>query len=351
MSAKYNPDLIFIQLEPMPYIVRQRYLSHKCALHGVEDYDLKGVENLNDPHPISWEEAIVNPIVLDMSYANQIHNRLDYTKGFTTYSSPQLQEKSVHDNLTNKFVQAVTDYVICDKWSPYHEINNILFEGVMTKQKVLLGDMPEILLRQIIGNTISIGECRDIFKSVLKHLKESNGELDMQSTSLYFYSHIFLAPRDIYISAILKNVLKACVSVLAFVGSPQFYPVQKYWIPPPEGINYTTACFIPKRIFNETDEELIEKQVIFDVMLDTRVWADKYITNPFPYIEQDITKISKEDFNIFKKTFFVNLKKYESFRDKIIEGTRKRKLENKNYETPKIEKLTDASESHINKKL
>lgn len=342
LSAKYTPDLIFIQMEPMPYIARQRFLSHKCALHEVEDYDVKAMENLNEPGPVSWEEAIVDPLILDMSYANQIHHNLDYTKGFITYSSPQLQEKSVHDNLTNKFVQAITDYVICDKWSPYHEINNILYEGVMGKHKVLLGDMPEILLRQIIGNTISIGECRDIFKSVLKQIKDSDGELDIETASYFFYSHIFLAPRDIYMAAMLKNVLKACFSVLAFVGSPHFTPIQKYWIPPPDGINFTTACTIPKRILNETDEDLIEKQAIFDVMLNTRVWADKYVTNPFPYIESDITKIPKEDLELMKRTFFLNLKKYEAFRDKIMENSKRRKLEKgEQNEVPKIEKLTD----------
>jgi len=329
-------------MEPMPYIVRQRFLSHKCALHEVEDYHIKGVDNLNDPKPLSWQEAIVNPLILDMSYSNQIHLNLDYTKGFMTYSSPNLQEKSVHDNLTDKFIQAITDYVICDKWSPYHEINQTLFVGVMGKQKILLGDMPEILLRRILGNTISINEVRDIFKSVLKSIKDSEGELDIQSATYLLYSHVFLAPKDIYMAAMLKNILKACYSVLAFVGSPHFVPIQKYWIPPPEGINYTTATTIPKRIMNETDEDLIEKQAIFDVMLNTRAWADKYVINPFPYIEEDVTKIEKADMEYFKKTFFVNLKKYEAFRDKILENCKQKKLASEGAkEIPKIDRLTD----------
>lgn len=333
-------------MEPMAYIARQRFLSHKCALHEVEDYDTKGVENLNEPRPTSWQEAIVDPLILDMSYANQIHLKLDYTKGFMCYSSPQLQEPVVHDNLTDKFIKAITDYVICDKWSPYHEINNILYTGVMGKHKVLLGDMPDILLRQIVGNTVSINECRDIFKSVLKHIKEVEGKIKMEEATLSLYSHVFLAPKDVYMAAVLKNVLKACYSVLAFVGTPHFVPVQKYWIPPPEGINYTTATTIPKRIMNETDEELIEKQAIFDVLLNTRVWADRYITNPFPYIEQDITKIPKEDLNHYKKVFFLNLKKYEAFRDKIYENIKAKRLSQDNKkdeieDETKIKKLTD----------
>ena len=46
-------------------------------------------------------------------------------------------------------------------------------------------------------------------------------------------------------------------------------------------MNYSQATKIPKRIENETNEMLIEKQAIIDVLLDTRLWGDKYITNPF----------------------------------------------------------------------
>jgi hypothetical protein len=35
-------------------------------------------------------------------------------------------------------------------------------------------------------------------------------------------------------------------------------------------------------------------------LLDTRVWGEKYITNPFPYIEKDITKIPEKDLRNFK---------------------------------------------------
>lgn len=55
---------------------------------------------------------------------------------------------------------------------------------------------------------------------------------------------------------------------------------------------------------------LIEKQAILDVLLDTRLWGEKYITNPFPYIEKDITKISEENLKHYKKHFYINLKKY-----------------------------------------
>lgn len=62
---------------------------------------------------------------------------------------------------------------------------------------------------------------------------------------------------------------------------------------------------------------LIEKQAIMDVLLDTRLWGDKYVTNPFPYIEKDVTKIPADDLKHFKKHFYVNLRKYQAFRDRV----------------------------------
>jgi len=41
---------------------------------------------------------------------------------------------------------------------------------------------------------------------------------------------------------------------------------------------------------------LIEKQAIFDLLLDTKLWSAKYLTNPFPYLSDSITDFSKQDF-------------------------------------------------------
>lgn len=130
--ATFQPDVIFLQLDPMHYLTRQRYMSHKCALHeyvlpfnlfSVEDYDKKAIDNFNFPFPMSWEEAVVNLVIFDMLRANQIHMKLDYTKGISTYAYPDLQDERTHDNLKDKFVQSITDYIVCDNWSPYYEIN------------------------------------------------------------------------------------------------------------------------------------------------------------------------------------------------------------------------------------
>lgn len=55
-----------------------------------------------------------------------------------------------------------------------------------------------------------------------------------------------------------------------------------------------------------------------DVMLGTRVWGEKHIANPFPYIEADITKINAQEYDAMKKCFFLYMKKYDGFKNKLI---------------------------------
>ena len=46
----------------------------------------------------------------------------------------------------------------------------------MGKHKVILGGMPELLLRQIIGNSLSLEDVKDIFKFVQKGI-DKNGKV------------------------------------------------------------------------------------------------------------------------------------------------------------------------------
>jgi len=52
--------------------------------------------------------------------------------------------------------------------------------------------------------------------------------------------------------------------------------------------------------------------------MDSRVWGEKYISNPFPYISEDITKFKEADLKYYKKTFYINLKKYQAFWDQVV---------------------------------
>lgn len=52
-----------------------------------------------------------------------------------------------------------------------------------------------------------------------------------------------------------------------------------------------------------------------DVMLESRVWGAKYLSNPFPYILDDITRANEKELNGMKKCFAVNYNKYDQFKN------------------------------------
>ena len=152
---------------------------------------MHGIENLQHPRPHTWEECVVNLIVLDMLRANQTHMKLDYTRGLATFAYPQMQEPKVRANLHERFIEAITNHIICDAWSPYYEINQVLYKALMGKHKVMLVDMPEILLRQILGNSLSLEDAKDVFKFVLEQLSQAQIPITMQTATQHYFSHIF----------------------------------------------------------------------------------------------------------------------------------------------------------------
>lgn len=80
------------------------------------------------------------------------------------------------------------------------------------------------------------------------------------------------------------------------------------------------------------------------MLLETRTWSKPYLSNPFPYLFQDVTQINKEELEHCKQTFLQEYRKYSEFKSrevKQIEGQRQPAgmLPNKS-----IEELLKASE-------
>lgn len=56
--------------------------------------------------------------------------------------------------------------------------------ALMGKHRVILGGMPEILLRQIIGNSLSLEDCKDMFKFTLEQIAKAKVPITMASASI-----------------------------------------------------------------------------------------------------------------------------------------------------------------------
>lgn len=137
----------------------------------------------------------------------------------------------------------------------------------MGRHKVMLGGMPDTLYKMILGKALSIHELRDIFRTVIQKNNELTTPFPISKAAENFMPHIFLLPKDLYMTALLKESFQAATQIVSTVGIEHYRPIQEYWIGPPHGINLTEATRIPEGFAGETTEDLIEKQAILDVLL------------------------------------------------------------------------------------
>ena len=318
-----KPEILFLQFNPMTYLARQRYVTHQLAMREVDEFNKKAVYAVDNPMPLTWDECVVNLITLDMVRLNKTNDQLDLTKSLATYSYPTLQSHEDHLKLTEPFIQAITEHIAGKELSRYHYINNLLYAAIMSKSKVVLGDMPEQLLRLQLGNSLPLDTVKDIFSFVVEKLNFHYSQnptlpLSMEDITLLYFPHIFSMPRDLYLTAMIKEVMPAASTTSVFVGAPHFVPIQRYWVGPPAGVNYTQATHVPPPIPHETVEMQVEKQALFDLLLDTKVWAQHYITNPFQYVTESLADLKTGDIKYLANHFKKMTMKYVKMRDEKL---------------------------------
>ena len=313
-----HPDLVFLQMAPENFLVRQRFLSQKSALKKVEDYDPKSIPYLNPQTPFSWEELVVNPAVFDMILENKVYSEIDLKQSMLTYSFPALSDKKNGGMiLRDKYITAITEQIVGKQFSDFAMINKALYQSLMGKHKVMLTEMPEILFRQIIANNLSLDQLKDIFKFAVESTSQLTTPVSLREAAFNFLPHVFQSPKDLYMTALLKESFQAATCIVGFVGKHHVDPVRRSWIPPPHGINLTEATRIPERDFRETNEEILEKHALLDSLLEKRPWGQSYIHNPFPYLFEDITKESETGVSKLVETFRFYYQKYELFKKEM----------------------------------
>ncbi|CAD8207800.1 unnamed protein product [Paramecium octaurelia] len=318
LNTQMHPDLIVLQLDPSPYLARQRFLAHKCALQNVEGYEMYDTPLIDPLKPHAWEEAVVNLVVLDMLNANKNMEEIDWSKGLSTYSYANIQSKEIQEANKNLFIQTIDEHIINHRYSEYYLINRVLYTALMGKHKVLLADMPDHLHKLNLGGTLEIQEARDLFKYTLQKTKQMNDiPITLRKAAYDFLPHVFQTPKDLYMTGMLKSAFEGCETINAYVGIPHLVPINNYWVEAPHGINYTEATRIPPRRTGETDENQIEKMALLDVLLETHTWAEPYLSNPFPYIVEDLTQATAGDLKAMKECFLQYYQKYSAYKNEL----------------------------------
>ena len=156
-------------------------------------------------------------------------------------------------------IENISENIIVE-FSEYYSLNKLAYTCLMNKQRVMLGGMPEVLYRQILGHSLSLRELEDLFRYVLHQMDkldlvdDSKKGMGIKEASLRFIPHVLQPPRDNYHTALLKEAFQCSVNMLAYVQMPSYYPIQHNWQPSPFGINFSEAVRIPDRIHPDTDQ-------------------------------------------------------------------------------------------------
>jgi hypothetical protein len=93
-----------------------------------------------------------------MSHSANSNIKLEVDKGFVNYHQKVYDNQEIHDNFSNMLVNSITKFIFNNSYSPFQSINHLIYQAILSKQNVLLGDMPEVLLRLYLGNTVMINE-------------------------------------------------------------------------------------------------------------------------------------------------------------------------------------------------
>ena len=153
------------------------------------------------------------------------------TKGLSTFSYPEMRRKEFQLSESSKqFVESINKHIVGSDFSQYNIINQALYKGLMGKQKVMMGDMSEILYRRILGNSLTLEEMKDVFRFLTDKLKKMDEPVSYREAAHNFLPHIFQVPKDLYMASLLKEAFQAATSICAFVGAHHYVPIQKYWV-------------------------------------------------------------------------------------------------------------------------
>lgn len=57
---------------------------------------------------------------------------------------------------------------------------------------------------------------------------------------------------------------------------------------------------------------------MLDVLLETRTWSKPYLSNPFPYLFPDVSKVPAAELQRLKQLFLMHYRKYSLFRKREL---------------------------------
>lgn len=263
-------EAVFLQLDPLLCIHKIRTLARRIVENKTSPVH---INHLTDCMPQALAECTVTVQNLEMMAQGE-----QFVQGQSIFNVKDPKQ------MTSDILATLQEHAYNSE-SRWHYLNMALFPAVMTRKPVILGDIPEPVLRCTVANTVSIAEMRDVFArvvSVLQHHYKHSTELLTPSDAFQdLYPHILSPPRDRYLASMLRWTASVHSSVSAWVGVQHAGPVTDLWEKAPD---LSESAKVPERKAGESDSDLLEKHAILEVLIGSETWSQSFLRSPFPYL-------------------------------------------------------------------
>ena len=297
-----RPSALMLQLDPLRYISRYRKLAEMMLSLGGKKVDLWEID---ESVPRAIEECTVT------------RQNLEILAGEDGIEAKRLFKDVTNPEITEELLTVVESHVFLGecRW-PYLQV--ALYPAILSTLPVILCDLPEVLLRTMVGNTVSIAEAREMFHHIVSDLKSHySTHHTFRTTEESFsshYPHIASPFTDRYLSALISASSHRYTNIGIWLGVHHAEPVIALSPHPP---TLQEAVAVPGRIPGETDSDLIEKHAILEAIFGTEVWEQPYLSNQFPYLSSE--RLSNVDLHRAKECFADQYARYEAVLEREIE--------------------------------
>lgn len=313
---------MFFQADPTRYLYSQRQRASKVESAENNSPDFLNLLSQDPIHPFSWEEAIVtSEALLELKTSNEGEEESDnenieeQVKELEARQIPNAREVVERNN---KVGQSMYQHVFDTQIGRYPEMNNIMISALILNNPIVLGGMPKILKRLILGNTMKLEDLKTVFKTVCtqsEKIMKVHKKANFSQVARFLFPELFYAPDVMYMSVMMKEMAaNNKEGFQAFVGTDYIDAIVDNWQDSRvEGPKFADLLGMPPRGSEDEVDTLIEKHAILDSLIGDSVWDAPYLKNQFPYLNaEENTDATIVD---LRKKFFVNYKRYSKLRE------------------------------------
>ena len=296
-NKKYKNSVVFTQVNSMHYLNRVRYLGESIAESGYEGVKSIYKHEVESPLPKNLDEITADITVVEMANATKTNDKSLIDRLVQNPSTPS----EVVENFEN-LVKSVYKHILGKEPMRYFYNGKVVLDALFKSSCLVLGDIPESLIRIVVANTQSLEALEKIAFESVKAAKDMTPE----DFAYLEYPEVFASPRISYMGMLLHKLVEESETVLAFLGKGEAQIIEELWeeliLPWPHGFQVPAS--------NEDPETLIRKHALLEAFMETKVWGAKFTRNPFAYLKKK-EDFSKEESTACKKTFYKYFSHYQ----------------------------------------